>query len=347
MTTTRPFGTTAAGEPVRLFRLTRGALQADLIEYGATLVALHVPDAHGRQADVVLGFDDLAAYESADNQYLGGIVGRCANRIGAARFVLDGTVHELTANDGPNHLHGGARGFDRHVWRGEPLARGPDPGVRFTRTSPAGEEGYPGGLRVAATYSLGPAAELVVDAEASCDAPTLVNLTQHSYWNLAGAGAGTILDHELRVFASRYTPTDARLIPTGALAGVAGTPFDFRHAREIGSRLAALDSTPARGYDLNYVLDAGASELHLACSLRDPRSGRVLEIRTSEPGLQLYSGDHLRGQLGKGGAPYERRSGLCLEAQRFPDAIHHPAFPSVVLRPGETYRHRTVHRFVT
>ncbi len=334
-----PWGRTRDGEAVELFTLENGAMCARLTTLGATLVSLDAPDRHGQRADIVLGFDTLAAYESAENPYFGGIVGRCANRIGGARFTLDGREHVLSANEGHNHLHGGRRGFDRRVWAAEPQQGG---GIRFHLRSPEGEEGYPACLEASAEYALGPSpagarAQLLgLQLHANADAPTPCNLTQHSYFNLAGSG--TILEHELEILASRYVVVDNELVPTGDLASVEGTPFDFRAPRRIGECIAQLADSPPGGYDLCYALDAPG--VSLAARLRDPRSGRTLEIYTDAPGLQLYTGNHLDGIAGKSGVRYPRFGGVCLEAQHFPDAVHHPAFPSVVLRPGEV-RHTT------
>ena len=333
------WGTTSTGEPVELFALENGVVRARLASFGATLVSLEVPDRNGERADVVLGFDTLAEYDSPTNPYFGGVVGRCANRIAGARFTLDGREHVLTANEGRNHLHGGARGFDRRTWAAESRRSG---GVAFHLVSPDGDEGHPGRLEVSAIYVLGPAARrrgsLELELRAHATAPTPCNLAQHSYFNLAGGG--TILDHELEIHASRYVVVDDELLPTGELASVAGTPFDFREPRRIGERIAALEATAARGYDLCYVL-----EERRAARLRDPGSGRTLEILTDRPGLQLYTGNRLAGSAGKGGRRHERYAGLCLEAQGLPDAVHHPHFPSVVLRPDSLYRSRTLWTF--
>ena len=337
-----PWGTTREGEPVELVTLETGVLRARFTSYGAALVSLEVPDRHGERADVMLGFDSLAEYESPRNPHFGGIVGRVANRIAGARFALDGREHVLTANEGRNHLHGGTRGFDRRVWRTE-LEQGS--GIRFRHRSPDEEEGYPGSLEVSARYGLrdGPAGcVLGLQVLAHADAPTPCNLTQHSYFNLAGAG--TILDHELQVFASRHVVVDNDLIPTGELASVEGTPFDFRTPRRIGERIGELEATPARGYDLCYALDG--ERFHApAARLRDPASGRTLELSTDQPGLQLYTGNKLADLRGKGGRIYPRFGGLCLETQGFPDAVHHAHFPSAVLRAREPYASMTTWLF--
>jgi aldose 1-epimerase len=337
-----PWGSTSDGEPVELVTLERGPLRARLTSFGATLVALEVPDRHGERADVVLGFDTLAEYESPHNPYCGGLIGRCANRIAGARFTLDGREHVLAANEGRNHLHGGARGFDRRPWTPGIVERS----LSLRLVSPNGEEGYPGALDVSALYTLGPpvarARMLGMQLSALTSAPTLCNLTQHAYFNLAGQG--TILDHELQISASRFVAVDDVLVPTGEIADVAGTPFDFRTPRRIGERLAALEATAARGYDVCFVLD-GPPFRAPAARLVDPATGRALEVLTDQPGLQLYTGQHLAGLDGKGGHAIARFGGVCLEAQGLPDAVHHAHFPSVVLRPGQFYRQVVVWTF--
>ena len=319
-------------------------LTAKWIARGATLAELHVPDREGRLADVVLGFDDEAGYRSGDNQHFGCTTGRYANRIRGGRFALDGVDYQLAVNNGPNHLHGGSkRGLDKVEWNGEPLADGA--GVRFTYTSPDGEESYPGTLTLAVTYLLTDNNGLRIEYEATTDRPTIINLTNHSYFNLSGQGAGSILDHELWLDADRYTPVDETLIPTGELAEVAGTPLEFRAACSIGSRIAQLSETPAGGYDHNYVLNGSAGTLRKIAELRDHRSGRVMTVETDQPGVQLYTGNGLQGQTGKQGKTYSRHSALCLETQHFPDSPNQPQFPSTVLRPEETYRHVCVYSF--
>ncbi|HYF00853.1 MAG TPA: aldose epimerase family protein [Planctomycetota bacterium] len=311
------------GLPVHLFTLSNGRLTLRATNYGAIVTELRLPDG----TDVVLGLRDLAAYVEK-NPYFGCVAGRCANRIAHGRFELDGRRHQLSINNGPHHLHGGTRGFDRRVWDAE--ADGTR--VLFTRTSPDGEEGYPGAVRASVEYRLDEDA-FVVEMTATADAPTLVNLAHHSYWNLAGAG--TILDHVLTIDAESYTPVDATLIPTGELAGVEGTPFDFRRPKRVGAELSRVPG----GYDHNFAFKGLAR-------LEDPSSGRVMELRCDEPGLQLYTGNFLDGtSKGKGGATYPKHAGLCLETQKFPDAIHHPGWIAPVLRPGETYRHAMLHRF--
>ena len=316
------------GLPVRQFTLTNGALTLKAMSYGAVVTELHVPDRQGRAGDVVLGYRNLAAYV-AGTAYFGCVAGRCANRIARGRFAIDGRPFQLAINNGPHHLHGGVRGFDRRVWDAEADGRR----VRFTRTSPDGEEGYPGTVRASVEYALTDADEFRVEMTATTDAPTLVNLAHHTYWNLAGRG--TILDHRLTIEADAYVPVDGTLIPTGELAPVAGTPFDFRRPKRVGDDLAKVPG----GYDHNFALRGVAR-------LEDPASGRVLEIRTSEPGIQFYTGNFLDGTAtGKDGAPIVKHAGLCLETQKFPDAVNRPDWASPILRPGETYRHVMVHRF--
>lgn len=341
------FGRTADGEAVTAFTLSNGGMEMRAIDYGGIITSLVVPDRAGRLADVVLGYDTLDGY-LAKNPFFGALVGRCANRLAHASFVLDGREYRLAANDGPNHLHGGVKGFDKVLWHGQ--IEDEAAAVTFTRTSPAGEEGYPGALEASVRYALTGARELIVEYRAVTDRPTIVNLSQHSYFNLAGAGSGDILSHELTIHADRFTPVDDHQIPTGELAPVAGTPFDFRRATPIGERIGDPHQQlrPGDGYDHNFVLAPGTSGLRLAARLADPRSGRTMEVATTHPGLQFYSGNRLDGSItGKEGHVYPRRAGVCLETQHFPNAPHHPHFPSIVLRPGDEYRHTTVFAFGT
>lgn len=342
-----PFGRTGDGEAVdRLTMTNAGGLKAVVISQGATLVEMHTPAQDGRLADLVLGFDDLAGYLSDKNQHFGRTTGRVANRLAGGRFVLDGVEYQLTCNEGANHIHGGpCHGLDKVVWAAEAGETSEGPAVRFTYESPDGQEHYPGNLSVTVIYTLTDTDELRIDYEATTDRATPVNLTNHSYWNLAGGGS--VLDHELTINANYFTPFDEVQLPTGEIRQVAGTPLDFRIPRVVGERIAELDDTSSGGYDHNYVLDDPGSSRSPAARVYDPMSGRVMEVFTTEPGVQLYTGNSLKGQVGKGGQIYERRSALCLETQHFPDSVHHPNFPSIILRPGETYVQQTSHRFTT
>ncbi len=352
-----PFGTTVTGEVVDVFTMTNAnGIEVRAITYGGIILSIKTPDRDGRWDDIVLGFDSLEPYE-AGSPYFGSIIGRYGNRIAGGRFTLDGETFALATNNGPNHLHGGNVGFDKVVWGGEPFEREDAVGVTFTYTSADGEEGYPGTMEVRVTYTLTDADELIFDYRATTDRATPVNLTQHSYFNLAGGAAADILGHELTLDASRFTPVDTTLIPTGELAPVEGTPFDFRTATAIGARIDGDDPQLAAGlgYDHNFVLDgndpnvtSGLAEknregLHRAAFVFEPITGRTLEIHTAEPGIQFYSGNFLDGTIaGKAGRVYGHRSGFCLETQHFPDSPNQPAFPSTILRPGEEYGTRTV-----
>jgi aldose 1-epimerase len=337
--TREPFGRTRDGQPVAAFLLRNAqGMELRALTYGGIIASLRVPDRLGRSEDVVLGHRDLEGYLTA-SPYFGAIVGRYANRIAGGRFTLDGRDHVLATNDGRHHLHGGPRGFDKVVWSAASFQSGSHAGVAFSYTSEDGEEGYPGSLRAQVTCSLSDGNEVVFEYSATTDAPTHVNLSQHTYFNLAGEGTGNILGHRLTVHADRYTPVDAELIPTGALAEVAGTRFDFREPAALGARLG-------EGYDHNFVLNGSGSGLRHAARLEDPHSGRRLDIHTTEPGLQLYTGNFLDGTIeGKSGRPYARHAGVCLETQHFPDSPHRPGFPTTVLRPGEVYRSTTVWAF--
>ena len=315
-----------------------------ITDFGGAIVSLWAPDRDGAFADVVLGYATLDAY-LAGRSFFGGIIGRYGNRIARGRFTLDGVEHSLTLNDGENHLHGGHKGFDRVAWQAEP---GPGASLKLTRTSPEGESGYPGNLRVAVTYTLDGADTLRIDYHAETDRATPVNLTNHAYFNLAGHDGGEILDHELTIPADYITPVDAGLIPTGKLRPVAGSPFDFRAPRRVGDGVNEDEEQidVGRGYDHNFVLTRGGAGLELAARVREPRFGRVLEILTTEPAIQFYSGNFLSGaDVGKGGVVYTHRTGFCLETQHFPDSPNHPAFPNTILRPGEVYRSTTTYRF--
>jgi aldose 1-epimerase len=344
----RTFGITAEGEEVHLHVLSGGGITAAIATYGGIVVALTVPDRHGVAGDVVLGHDDLEGYLRDRRPYLGAIVGRCANRIAGGTFRLGNRVHTLARNDGPNHLHGGEQGFDRRVWAGRPLLSGRGASLQLSRLSEDGEEGYPGNLSVEVTYTLTPAGELAIDYVATTDRTTLCNLSHHGYFNLEGAGRGDVLGHRLLIRASRFTPVDGDLIPTGELRPVAGTPMDFSSPTELGSRIHADDRQLqlGHGYDHNFVLDREGDGPWLAARVFAPGSGRMVDVLTTEPGLQLYTGNHLDGSVpGKGGLRHAPRSGLCLETQHFPDSPHHPGFPPTVLEAGATYRSSTVYRF--
>ena len=345
-----PFGETPEGAPVRRFTMrSRRGVTVRAIDYGGIITSLEVPDREGRPADIVLGFDTLHPYLSGTS-YFGAIIGRYGNRIAHGRFTLDGRTYQLATNNGPNHLHGGVRGFDKVLWDAEPFEREDARGVVLRYTSADGEEGYPGTLSTAVTYTLTDDDELILDYRATTDRATPVNLTHHSYFNLAGAGSGDVLGQELMIAASAFTPIDATLIPTGEIRRVAGTPFDFRTPTLVGARIDADDPQIAcgSGYDHNFVLDRAGGGLEIAARLRDPASGRTLEIHTTEPGLHLHSGNFLDGTAkGSDGRAFGRRSGVCLEIQHFPDSPNHPSFPSTILRPGEVLSARTTHRFGT
>jgi aldose 1-epimerase len=342
------FGTTPAGEDVELYTLrnTHG-VEVRITNYGGIVTRLLVPDRDGVPGDIVLGYDSLSSY-LAGSPYFGAIVGRYGNRIARGRFVLDGTEYTLARNNGENHLHGGLKGFDKVVWQAEPYEGEAETGLRLSYVSEDGEEGYPGRLSVTVSYALTNANELRIEYRAETEEPTVVNLTHHSYFNLAGHDSGDILGHELEIAASRYTPVDSGLIPTGELRPVAGTPMDFREPISIGARIEEADEQLrfGRGYDHNFVLDGYDGSLHFAARVYEPTSGRVMEVYTTEPGIQFYSGNFLDGSnVGKGGTPYEHRSGFCLETQHFPDSPNQPQFPSTVLRPGESYASTTIYRF--
>jgi aldose 1-epimerase len=346
--TVAPFGRTPDGKAVEVYTLTNArGMQVRAITYGAIIQAIRVPDRSGHPGDVTLGHDSLQGYLTA-SPYFGAVVGRYANRIARGRFTLEGRTYRLATNNGPNHLHGGLKGYDKVVWRARSFQHADTAGVRFEHTSPDGDEGYPGRVRVAVTYSLVAGNRLVVDYEARSDRPTPVNLSQHTYFNLAGEGSGDILKHVLTISADRYTPVDTTLIPTGELASVANTPFDFRKPTPIGSRISQAHPQLKRGkgYDHNFVLSRRASGLFHAARVLNPQSGRTLDISTTEPGLQFYSGNFLDGTItGKMGHVYGHRSGLVLETQHFPDSPNQPTFPSTILRPEEEYRSRTVFAF--
>lgn len=338
-----PWGRTADGAEVRLFTLKNPAgMEARITNYGGILVSLTAPDRNGKLADVVLGFDSLEPY-LGKHPHFGCITGRYANRIGGASFTLDGTEHEVTANSGKNHIHGGKQAFDKKVWQARVLEE--QNAVEFRHVSPDGDEGFPGTLDCTVTYRLGEDNSLAIDYQAVTDKPTVVNLTNHSYFNLAGEGSGDILGHELQIHAESYTPTDNDLIPTGEVTSLLGTALDFTKPHRIGDRIEAnfKPLKQGKGYDHNYVLKG--SGLRPAARVREPASGRVMELLTTDPGVQLYTANHLKGVIGKGGHVYEARHGFCLETQKFPDSPNKPQFPTATLRPGETYRHTAIFKF--
>ncbi len=341
---TTNFGTTRSGEAVRRISLTnKNGLIARFTSYGAMLIELHVPDRHGKLADVVLGFDNLESYLKG-HPFFGNTTGRYANRIAHGKFTLDGKTYTLATNNGQHHLHGGVNALDKQNWKAETLNTPDGPAVRFSHVSPDGSEGYPGNLNLVVTYTLTNDNALRIDYEATTDKPTVVNLTNHAYFNLKGAGNGTVKDHVLRLFADNYTPGDEGLIPTGEIRSVAGTPLDFRKPTAIGAR---WDQLPAslKGYDHNFVINNWSpGKLVPAAELYEPASGRRMRVQTSKPGVQVYSAIHLN-TTGKGGKHYHPTDAVCLETQFFPDTPNKPNFPSCVLRPGETYRSTTIYGF--
>lgn len=344
---TMPWGRTAEGDPVGVHVLANdNGVEARVLDYGGILLSMRVPDRDGRFADVTLGYEGIEGYLD-DPAYLGALIGRFGNRIAGGRFTLDGRTHRLPLNDGPNHLHGGPGGFHRALWSAAPLDVPGGAGIVLSHASPAGDQGYPGRLEARVTLALTPDDALVLMYHATADAATPVNLTQHSYWNLAGHGAGDILDHLLTLDADHFLPVDATMIPTGEVRTVDGTPFDFRRPTPIGARIDAGDPQlePGRGYDHTWVLDAPPGEPARAARLVDPASGRSLDVLTTQPGIQVYTGNWLDGLEGKGGARYGRRAGIALETQHFPDSPNRPAFPCTILRPGEEYRSTTTYRF--
>ena len=338
------FGRLADGTAVDIYTLTNKAgLEARITTYGAILVSLKLPDRNGLFADVNLGFDGLEGYLGT-HPYFGAIIGRYGNRIAKARFTLDGVAYALPPNNNGNTLHGGIRGFDKVVWAAEPVRSADGAGVKLAYLSKDGEEGFPGNLSVTVVYTLTDANELRIDYEAVTDRKTPINLTNHAYWNLKGEGRGDVLGHVLRLEADAITAVDsaANLIPTGEIAPVAGTPFDFTAPHAIGERIGQVEG----GYDHNFVLRSGGGTLAAAARIEEPESGRVLEIWTDQPGIQLYTGNFLDGTVvGKGGKAYQKHFAFCLETQHFPDSPNHPNFPSTILEPGQTYRTTTVHKF--
>lgn len=339
--TERPFGKLPDGRAVTLYTLTNGKIEAAIMNYGGTVVSLKTPDRQGKMGDVVLGFDSLDGY-LGEHPYFGTLVGRYANRIAKGKFTLEGKTYTLAVNNATNHLHGGLKGFDKQLW--EARIAGPQ-SLELRYVSKDGEEGYPGKLSVTVVYSLDEGA-LKIEYSATTGKTTVVNLTNHAYFNLGSDP--TILDHQLMIKAARFTPVDASVIPTGELRPVAGTPFDFRTAQPIGARIGAADPQIklGGGYDHNYVLDSASGALALAATVTEPKSGRVMEVLTMEPGVQLYTSNFLDGKLkGKGGRSYGKNAALCLETQHFPDSPNRAGFPSTVLKPGARYATTTVYRF--
>jgi len=344
--TSEPFGRTPDSREVTAYTLRNATgIAVQVLNYGGLITSLTVPDRSGVFADIVLGYKVLDGYLNA-NPYFGALVGRCANRLAGGRFVLHGRKYQLAVNNGPNHLHGGPGGFDKVMWKVTPSRD--TAAVALSRVSPDGEEGYPGNLSTTVTYTLTDANQLVLHYHATTDQATPVNLTQHTYFNLAGEGAGDVLGHELTISADRYTPVNAAQIPTGELASVEGTPFDFRTPTLIGARIhdAHEQLLFGEGYDQNFVLNATGAGLEPAARVIEPVSGRVLDVATTQPGMQFYSGNRLDGSIaGKRGHVYGRRSGFCLETQHFPDSPNHPQFPTVILEPDEEYSQTTVITF--
>jgi aldose 1-epimerase len=345
--TSQPFGKMPDGTPVDIYTLSDGAFEARIATYGGVVVSLKAPDRNGKTADVVLGFDDLDGYvtnfNTPANAFFGAIIGRYANRIAHGSFTLDGQKYSLPQNDGQNTLHSGTHGFNNVVWKAKPVANG----VELTYLSKDGESGFPGNLSATVRYTL-VKGDLRIEYSATTDKDTVVNLTNHSYFNLAGQG--DILKNEVTLHASRFTPVDAALIPTGELKPVEGTPFDFRKATAVGARIGADDAQLhlGHGYDHNWVLDSGGGKLVEAAEVYEPSSGRVLKVLTDQPGIQFYTGNFLNGTIkGKGGKPDELRSALCLETQHFPDSPNHPDFPTTELKPGERYHTVTVYSLST
>jgi len=339
------FGKTPEGVEVELYTLINtSGMTAKIMTYGAILTELDVPDRDGKMGDVVLGFDDLKGY-LAGHPYFGATVGRVANRIAKGRFTLDGKEYKLAVNNKPNTLHGGLKGFDKVVWQAEPVKTADGAAMKFTYVSKDGEEGYPGNLTATVVYTLTNENALRLDYTAKTDKATPVNLTNHSYFNLAGAKSGDILNHELTLNADKYTPADDTFIPTGEIKPVKDTPLDFIKPKRIGERIEQLKGEPG-GYDHNFVLNSAGKELALAATVREPKTGRIMEMFTTEPGVQFYTGNFLDGkQTGRGGVVYKKHGGFCLEAQHFPDSVNHANFPSMVLKPGETYRQVTIYKF--
>ncbi len=343
--TKQPFGKTPDGTPVEIYTLKSGGIEARIITYGGIVQSLKVPDKSGKSADVVLGFDSLDGYTSGPKPnpaFFGAIIGRYANRIAGGQFTLDGKTYHLPQNDAKNTLHSGPKGFDKAVWKAKEIPHG----VELTHVSPDGDAGFPGTLTAVVRYTL-VGKDLKIDYSATTDKDTVINLTNHSYFNLAGEGNGDILKNQVKINASHYTPVDDNLIPTGELEKVAGTPFDFTKATAVGARIDADNEQlkKGHGYDHNWVLDSGG-KFSEAAEVYEPSSGRVLQVLTDQPGVQFYTGNFLDGTIvGKGGKAYPHRGALCLETQHFPDSPNHPKFPTTELKPGQKYHTVTVFRF--
>ncbi len=346
--TKQHWGALPSGEQIDLYTLRNSkGMEATITNYGGKLVTLKVPDRDGKFADVVLGFDNLEGYVQP-NPFFGSLVGRYANRIANGQFTLDGKTYKLARNNGPNSLHGGLKGFDKVAWQAQEVSGGDGPALELKYLSKDGEEGYPGNLNVTVTYTLTQNDELKIDYQATTDKDTVINLTNHSYFDLSGQDAGNILDHRVMINADKFTPVNANLIPTGELKSVAGTPFDFRTPTAIGARINENDQQLkyGEGYDHNFVLNRSGDGPSLAARVMDPKSGRVMEVLTTQPGVQFYTGNHLPAKLkGKGGAVYGFRYGFCLETQHFPDSPNQPSFPSTELKPGQRYHGITIFKF--
>jgi aldose 1-epimerase len=339
---------TAHEQSVGLYTLTNAhSVTAKITNYGAIITELHLPDRHGKMADCVLGFDTLEGY-LAGHPYFGAIAGRYANRIAKGKFSLEGKDHQLAINNGPNALHGGLEGFDKKVWNATPVMTDQGPALELTMISPDGDQGYPGTLTVKVVYTLTDANELIVDMYATADDVTIINLAQHTYWNLGGHASGNVLDHLLEINADYYTPTDDTLITTGDIVPVKGTPYDFTTPKPIGKDIDVLRKGPGKGYDINYVVNGDADRMRYVASAYDLDSGRQLDLWANQPGVQFYSGNFLDGSnVGKGETVYNQHQGFCLETQHYPDSPNKPDWPTVVLKPGETYHHKMLFMFTT
>lgn len=345
--TQKPFGTLADGGKATLFTLTNSkGMRVEITNYGATVTSIYAPDRKGNLGDIALGFETLDDYVKK-SPYIGSTIGRYGNRIAKGQFSIDGKKYQVAVNNSPNHLHGGVRGFDKRIWKATPGKSKNGPTLDLVYFSPAGEESYPGNLNARVRYTLDNSNRLHIDYRAVTDAPTLYNPTNHAYFNLAGAGNGTILNHKLQINARRYTPIDPTSIPFGNLATVVGTPFDFLTPHTIGERINANNTQlkNGQGYDHNFVLNGKMGTMRRVARVTEPTTGRILTVSTTEPGIQLYSGNFLDNQVGKNGKTYEKRSGFCLETQHYPDSPNQPKFPTTVLRPGQTYTQHTIYGF--